>query len=92
MGALASQTRAQQTVATYFRYSLMDLLQKMVAGAPHFVRCVKPNEARSSTTFDKAKVRSQLRYTGVLETVQIRKQGFSHRIPHEAFLKRYLFF
>ncbi|RXG59092.1 Myosin-IIIa [Armadillidium vulgare] len=27
---LASQTKAQQTVATYFRYSLMDLLQKMV--------------------------------------------------------------
>jgi len=28
---LASQSRAQQTVATYFRYSLMDLLQKMVS-------------------------------------------------------------
>ena len=33
-----SQSRAQATVATYFRYSLMDLLSKMVAGAPHFVR------------------------------------------------------
>ncbi|KAJ8320831.1 hypothetical protein KUTeg_002418 [Tegillarca granosa] len=31
-------TRIQQTVATYFRYSLMDLLAKMVTGTPHFVR------------------------------------------------------
>ena len=35
-----TQTRIQRTVATYFRYSLMDLLSKMVAGAPHFVRWV----------------------------------------------------
>ncbi|CAG0923056.1 unnamed protein product, partial [Notodromas monacha] len=91
MSALASQTRAQQTMATYFRYSLMDLLQKMVAGAPHFVRCIKPNDARSRAVFDRAKVRAQLQYTGVLETVQIRKQGFSHRIPHDVFLKRYGF-
>ena len=35
-----SMTRIQQTVATYFRFSLMDLLNKMVAGTPHFVRSV----------------------------------------------------
>jgi len=36
--ASASMTRIQQTVATYFRFSLMDLLAKMVAGTPHFIR------------------------------------------------------
>lgn len=35
-----SMTKIQQTVATYFRFSLMDLLAKMVAGSPHFVRSV----------------------------------------------------
>ena len=34
----ATCTRSQATVATYFRYSLMDLLTKMVASVPHFVR------------------------------------------------------
>ncbi|KAI8438390.1 hypothetical protein MSG28_010933 [Choristoneura fumiferana] len=33
---LASQSRAQQTVSTYFRYSLMELLQKMVSGSPQY--------------------------------------------------------
>ncbi|KAL6261975.1 hypothetical protein P5V15_007059 [Pogonomyrmex californicus] len=88
---LASQSRAQQTVATYFRYSLMDLLQKMVSGSPQFVRCIKPNDSRSPRFFDKDKVVKQLRYTGVLETIRIRQNGFSHRIPFNEFLKRYCF-
>ncbi|PSN47190.1 hypothetical protein C0J52_07874 [Blattella germanica] len=53
---LASQSRAQQTVATYFRYSLMDLLQKMVSGSPQFVRCIKPNDSRKPKLFDSGKV------------------------------------
>ncbi|XP_058807301.1 myosin-IIIb-like isoform X2 [Phymastichus coffea] len=88
---LASQSRAQQTVATYFRYSLMDLLQKMVSGLPQFVRCIKPNDNRSPKFFDKEKVIKQLRYTGVLETIRIRQNGFSHRILFNEFLKRYCF-
>ncbi|XP_055705542.1 myosin-IIIb-like isoform X4 [Phlebotomus papatasi] len=88
---LASQSRAQQTVSTYFRYSLMDLLQKMVAGSPQFVRCIKPNDAKESKRFEAPKVLKQLRYTGVLETIRIRQHGFSHRFPFAEFLKRYCF-
>ncbi|XP_053612596.1 myosin-IIIb-like isoform X2 [Plodia interpunctella] len=88
---LASQSRAQQTVATYFRYSLMELLQKMVSGTPQFVRCLKPNDSRSPKHFDSAKILKQLRYTGVLETIRIRQNGFSHRLTFEEFLKRYGF-
>uniref|UniRef100_A0A8C9ZKS8 non-specific serine/threonine protein kinase n=1 Tax=Sander lucioperca TaxID=283035 RepID=A0A8C9ZKS8_SANLU len=78
-----------QTVASYFRYSLMDLLSKMVAGQPHFVRCIKPNNDRQASKFDREKVLVQLRYTGVLETAKIRRQGYSHRIPFANFMKRY---
>jgi myosin-3 len=85
---LASQSRAQQTVATYFRYSLMDLLQKMVSGSPQFVRCIKPNDSRVPKLFDSSKVVKQLRYTGVMETIRIRQNGFSHRIQFGEFLKR----
>ncbi|XP_055085933.1 myosin-IIIa isoform X1 [Periophthalmus magnuspinnatus] len=79
-----------QTVASYFRYSLMDLLSKMVAGQPHFVRCIKPNNDRQASNFDREKVLLQLRYTGVLETAKIRRQGYSHRILFANFIKRYL--
>ncbi|KAF2354823.1 Myosin head motor domain [Trinorchestia longiramus] len=88
---LASQTKAQQTVGTYFRYSLMDLLHKMVNGSPHFVRCIKPNDTKAKNSFDRDKVEQQLRYAGVMETVRIRQHGYSHRIPFADFLRRYCF-
>ncbi|XP_038654074.1 myosin-IIIa isoform X4 [Scyliorhinus canicula] len=78
-----------QTVASYFRYSLMDLLSKMVGGLPHFVRCIKPNNDRQAKKFDQEKVLVQLRYTGVLETARIRRQGYSHRILFANFIQRY---
>nr|XP_011736723.1 myosin-IIIa isoform X1 [Macaca nemestrina]XP_011736724.1 myosin-IIIa isoform X1 [Macaca nemestrina]XP_011736725.1 myosin-IIIa isoform X1 [Macaca nemestrina]XP_011736726.1 myosin-IIIa isoform X1 [Macaca nemestrina]XP_011736727.1 myosin-IIIa isoform X1 [Macaca nemestrina]XP_011736728.1 myosin-IIIa isoform X1 [Macaca nemestrina]XP_011736729.1 myosin-IIIa isoform X1 [Macaca nemestrina]XP_011736730.1 myosin-IIIa isoform X1 [Macaca nemestrina]XP_011736732.1 myosin-IIIa isoform X1 [Macaca nemes len=78
-----------QTVASYFRYSLMDLLSKMVVGQPHFVRCIKPNNERQARKYDKEKVLLQLRYTGILETARIRRLGFSHRILFANFIKRY---
>ncbi|KAG7464002.1 hypothetical protein MATL_G00182650 [Megalops atlanticus] len=81
----------RQTVASYFRYSLMDLLSKMVVGQPHFVRCIKPNDDRQALRFCEERVMVQLRYTGILETVNIRRQGFSHRIPFEDFVNRYYY-
>ncbi|XP_028826695.1 LOW QUALITY PROTEIN: myosin-IIIa [Denticeps clupeoides] len=78
-----------QTVASYFRYSLMDLLSKMVGGQPHFVRCIKPNNDRQAHKFDREKVLVQLRYTGILETAKIRRQGYSHRILFSNFIQRY---
>uniref|UniRef100_A0A8C7NQ28 Myosin IIIB n=1 Tax=Oncorhynchus mykiss TaxID=8022 RepID=A0A8C7NQ28_ONCMY len=81
----------RQTVASYFRYSLMDLLSKMVVGQPHFVRCIKPNDDRQALRFFKERVMVQLRYTGILETVNIRRQGYSHRILFEEFVNRYYY-
>ncbi|XP_063744008.1 myosin-IIIb [Eleginops maclovinus] len=81
----------RQTVASYFRYSLMDLLSKMVVGQPHFVRCIKPNDDRQALRFNKERVMLQLRYTGILETVNIRRQGYSHRILFEEFVNRYYY-
>lgn len=69
----------------------MDLLQKMVAGSPQFVRCIKPNDIRAPKTFESQKVLKQLRCAGVLETIRIRQNGFSHRLIFSDFLKRYCF-
>lgn len=80
---------ATSPVIQYFlQYSLMDLLSKMVAGQPHFVRCIKPNNDRQANKFDREKVLVQLRYTGVLETAKIRRQGYSHRVLFANFINR----
>uniref|UniRef100_A0A8C7AMC8 Myosin IIIB n=1 Tax=Neovison vison TaxID=452646 RepID=A0A8C7AMC8_NEOVI len=81
----------RQTMASYFRYSLMDLLSKMVVGQPHFVRCIKPNDDREALKFSRESVLAQLRSTGILETVSIRRQGYSHRILFAEFVKRYYY-
>ncbi|XP_074193924.1 myosin-IIIb [Rhinolophus sinicus] len=81
----------RQTMASYFRYSLMDLLSKMVVGQPHFVRCIKPNDDREALKVSQDRVRVQLRSTGILETVSIRRQGYSHRILFEEFVQRYYY-
>lgn len=86
------KTRNQQTAASYFRYSLTELLQKIAVGTPQFVRCIKPNDIKAPHLFDSTKVLKQLRYTGVLETIRIRQQGFPHRIPFANFIKQSVMF
>ncbi|XP_032386224.1 myosin-IIIb, partial [Etheostoma spectabile] len=81
----------RQPTLLFPRYSLMDLLSKMVVGQPHFVRCIKPNDDRQGLRFCKERVMLQLRYTGILETVNIRRQGYSHRILFEEFVSRYYY-
>ena len=41
---------------------------------PPVVRCIKPNDVKSSDMFGRDKVLQQMRYTGVLEAIRIRKE------------------
>ncbi|CAK9117967.1 unnamed protein product [Durusdinium trenchii] len=76
--------------ATYrFRSSLRELMTKIFASETHYVRCIKPNAANRPEEFTSVMVHEQLRYSGVLEAVRIRKQGFSCRMPFQDFLLRY---
>ena len=56
---------------------------------PFFVRCVKPNPQQAAGKFDESLIEDQLRYSGLLETVRIRKLGFPVRMTFEAFALRY---
>jgi len=56
---------------------------------PFFVRCVKPNPQQVSGKFDESLIEDQLRYSGLLETVRIRKLGFPVRMTFQAFGQRY---
>ena len=63
---------------------------KIVNGtAPHYIRCVKPNDAKRPNTFDTKMSLEQLTYAGVFEAVKIRKSGFPFRLLHRAFVARY---
>ncbi|XP_037664148.1 LOW QUALITY PROTEIN: unconventional myosin-XV [Choloepus didactylus] len=77
------------TVAAKFQQSLLDLVEKMERCNPLFVRCLKPNHKKEPGLFELDVVMAQLRYSGVLETVRIRKEGFPVRLPFQVFIDRY---
>ncbi|CAI7988969.1 Unconventional myosin-IXa [Geodia barretti] len=58
---------------------------------PHFIRCIKSNSRKAPCQFDEDLVLRQLRYTGMVQTVQIRKAGYSVRISFEDFYEKYQF-
>ena len=60
----------------------------MKKSSPHFVRCIKPNTAKLPDKFTPEYVIAQLRYTGVMETTRIRRQGYPMRLTPDEFLER----
>ncbi|KAM4632500.1 unconventional myosin-XV [Discoglossus pictus] len=91
MGKSSTVTRKYKasTVAAKFQQSLLELVEKMERCNPFFVRCMKPNSKKEPGLFEPDIVTTQLKYSGILETIRIRKEGFPVRIPFHIFLSRY---
>eukprot|EP00050_Salpingoeca_kvevrii_P001270 m.166238 g.166238 ORF g.166238 m.166238 type:complete len:1675 (-) comp10335_c1_seq23:238-5262(-) len=81
--------RRNPTLATIFKSSLAELVAKMTACRPHFVRCIKPNTGKSPWNFQDDFVMIQLNYTGMLETTRIRREGYAVRPKFGEFIERY---
>ena len=77
------------TVGGFFKKQLQDLMDLINSTNPHWIRCVKPHPAKKPLMFDGVTTLNQLRSSGVLGTVQIRKAGYPIRIKIEDFVKRY---
>ncbi|XP_029557863.1 unconventional myosin-X [Salmo trutta] len=81
--------RRKPTVSSQFRDSLHSLMNTLSASNPFFVRCIKPNMNKNANMFDPEVVLNQLRYSGMLETVKIRRAGFPVRRTFDDFYSRY---
>ncbi|XP_075170992.1 unconventional myosin-X [Anomaloglossus baeobatrachus] len=77
------------TVSLQFKDSLHSLMATLSTSNPFFVRCIKPNIHKMPDQFDQSVVLNQLRYSGMLETVRIRRAGFPVRRPFHDFYFRY---
>ncbi|WAR00736.1 MYO3B-like protein, partial [Mya arenaria] len=84
-----SVNRASPTVTKHFKRSLTDLMEKLDAAQPLFVRCVKPNAFLSAGKLDSELVRRQLLCNGLMELAQLRRNGFPVRIVFQDFVQRY---
>ncbi|XP_031414316.1 unconventional myosin-X isoform X2 [Clupea harengus] len=81
--------RRKPTVSSQFRDSLHSLMATLSVSNPFFVRCIKPNMEKNPSVFDPDVVLNQLRYSGMLETVKIRRAGFPVRRTFKDFFSRY---
>ncbi|XP_062521055.1 unconventional myosin-IXa-like isoform X2 [Corticium candelabrum] len=84
----SSQRRAA-SVGAQFMNSLSSLMETLSQAQPFFVRCIKSNASLTPGFLDNSMVLRQLRYTGMLETVRIRKAGYGIRQTFEDFRQSY---
>jgi myosin-1 len=68
---------------------MIDLVKILTSKEPFYVRCIKPNEAKSPSLLDEQRVQHQVSYLGLIENVRVRRAGFAHRQRYDKFLKRY---
>ena len=86
-----STTGNKNTVGSRFRAQLFSLMAKLGESTPHYVRCIKPNSTKTVKKFNVSMVLQQLRYSGVLESIHIRKAGYISRFDKKDFVERYVF-
>ncbi|KAJ3289906.1 cytochrome c oxidase subunit 1, partial [Borealophlyctis nickersoniae] len=80
---------AKLTAGAYFRNQLVSLVTVLGSTTPHYVRCIKPNQEKEAFLFNDDMVLAQLRYSGMLDTIRIRKAGFPTRLPFDGFAKTF---
>ncbi|OQR98013.1 myosin-like protein [Achlya hypogyna] len=76
-------------LGSQFRRQLHQLLEMIAGTQPHYVRCLKPNDANRRGLFQRQRMADQLRYGGVLAAVRIARQGYAVHMPHATFVARY---
>ncbi|ODN02660.1 Myosin-VIIa [Orchesella cincta] len=90
--AMGNETRKRApTLSSQFKKSLDALMKTLSSCSPFFIRCIKPNELKKPMLFDRELCCRQLRYSGMMETIRIRRAGYPIRHTFREFVERYRF-
>ncbi|XP_061277649.1 unconventional myosin-IXb isoform X13 [Bos javanicus] len=77
------------SISAQFQTSLNKLLETLGKAEPFFIRCIRSNAEKKELCFDDELVLQQLRYTGMLETVRIRRSGYSAKYSFQDFTEQF---
>jgi myosin heavy subunit len=87
--ARSGAKKKQPTLGAQFKAQLNSLMTTLNTTFPHFVRCMKSNDAKKGDIFTAERMLQQLRYAGLLEVCRIRQIGFPVRREFDSFFKRF---
>ncbi|XP_069783927.1 unconventional myosin-IXb isoform X2 [Narcine bancroftii] len=73
------------SISAQFQSSLNKLMEALGKAEPFFIRCIRSNAKKMELCFDDDLVLQQLKYTGMLETVRIRRSGYSAKYTFQEF-------
>lgn len=85
----SAKAAKQKTVGQQFKEQLSSLIESVQKTDPHYIRCIKPNDAAKPLQLTRKRTTEQLRYGGVLEAVRVARAGYPVRLYHSNFYKRY---
>uniref|UniRef100_A0A8C5C929 Myosin IXB n=1 Tax=Gadus morhua TaxID=8049 RepID=A0A8C5C929_GADMO len=77
------------SISAQFQSSLTKLLGTLSKAEPFFIRCIRSNAEKKEMCLDEALVLQQLRYTGMLETVRIRRSGYGAKYTFQEFIEHF---
>jgi hypothetical protein len=72
-----------------FGGKLTSLIEQLNSCQVNFVRCIKASSPLAARKYNRALVLNQLKYTGMLDTLKIRRKGFPFRMDHQRFWDDY---
>lgn len=72
-----------------FRIEMKTLMEELIESECNFIRCIKPNETGTPHLWDPERVVTQIRYLGILETIEIRVKSFPIRLKYKKFYEKY---
>lgn len=81
---------SRASVGNQFSTQLKELRSKIDLTAPHYIRCIKPNDELTPDNYVPAVIADQLNCAGVLEAVRVSRVGYPQRYTKDLFVKRYL--
>lgn len=77
------------SITNQFRNQLADFINTISSAELYFIKCIKPNNLETPMDFDNELVGTQLKYNGILQLIQILKQGYSYHFFIKPFMRDY---
>jgi hypothetical protein len=86
---IANEKKRPTTAGIQFMQNVNQLINTLQQCQPHYIRCIKSNDVKRAFGFDEERIRHQVRYLNLVETLRVRRAGFCNRQHYSHFMRRY---